>query len=340
MAAPFELWGQRDWFRQEVAGESHYADAIERLFETPPSSEWQELRRVAELVPDPKNKYDRNAVQVRINGAVVGHLPKEDAARYVAVLSALTAQGWLPQVAATVRGGLMTDYDYDRRGRPVERRTFVGSVTLDVAEPHLLVPVNLPPDAPHTLLPAGGAIQVTGEEAYLSTLAPLVGDAGECWIYTTLHEVTEQLVRSVRTLVEVRVDGSPAGRLTPKMSSELLPAVRHLAEQGVVTAARALLKGNRIKADVVLYVARAGELSAQWLSNPPIAGTSQPASPSGATIAEPAAAGPVPATTWRFNPPPGWPQPPPGWTPPEGWAIPANLPPAPPGWQWWVPADV
>ena len=38
----------------------------------------------------------------------------------------------------------------------------------------------------------------------------------------------------------------------------------------------------------------------------------------------------------RFNAPPGWPPPPPGWIPPAGWTPPSNLPPAPPGWNWWV----
>jgi hypothetical protein len=338
MPAPFELWGQRTWFQQEVAGESHYADQIARLFASPPADEWQEVRLTAELIPEPDNKYDPNAVQVQIDGRLVGHLPKEDAARYADVLAALVAQGWVPRVGASVRGGFLTDAEYDRRGRLVETRRFAGSVSLDLAEPHLVVPVNLPPDATHALLPVGAAIQVTGEEAYLSTLAPLVGEARECWIYTTLHEVTEQLARSVRTLVEVRVDGAPAGRLTPKMTGELLPAIRHLADEGVVTAGRALLKGNRIKADVVLYAARAGELSADWLNQPPVTGPAGHATPHGAVVAESVPADPAPVDTWRFNPPPGWPPPPPGWTPPEGWTIPPQLPPAPPGWQWWVPA--
>ena len=39
---------------------------------------------------------------------------------------------------------------------------------------------------------------------------------------------------------------------------------------------------------------------------------------------------------WRFNPPPGWPPPPLGWIPPKEWTPPSNLPPAPPGWNWWI----
>jgi hypothetical protein len=88
---------------------------------------------------------------------------------------------------------------------------------------------------------------VTGEEAYLSSLSPLVGAAGETWIHVTMHEVTEQLTRSTKTLIEVRVNGSPAGRLTPKMSSELLPVVRHFADQGLTTGGRAILKETSSK---------------------------------------------------------------------------------------------
>lgn len=45
-----------------------------------------------------------------------------------------------------------------------------------------------------------------------------------------------------------------------------------------------------------------------------------------------------PASTWAFNPPPGWPAPPPGWQPPEGWQPEPSWPPAPTGWNFWVPA--
>jgi hypothetical protein len=197
------------------------------------------------------------------------------------------------------------------------------------------------------MLPHGSAIQVTGEEAYLSRLAPLVGSAGETWIHVTLHEVTEQLARTSKTLIEVRVNGHAAGRLTPKMSGELLPGVRHFVDRGLMTGARAILKGNQLKADITLYVARSGELAEEWLANPPVAAGSGGGSPvdsilsgdvvAGSTAANtaPAATSAVTTTGWRFNPPPGWPEPPPGWVPPSGWIPPSGLPPVPEGWHWW-----
>jgi hypothetical protein len=214
----------------------------------------------------------------------------------------------------------------------------------------MLVPANLPPDNQHVMLPRGGAIQVTGEEAYLSTLAPLVGPAGEVWIHVTLHEVTVQLARSTKTLVEVRVNDSPGGRLTPKMSGELLPALRHFASQGLNTAGRAILKGNQLKADITLYVARSGELGEEWLANPPANGAAERRSnPVVPGVAAPAAADfaaypeltstAVASAAWQFNAPPGWPSPPPGWAPPPGWTVPPGLPAAPDGWHWWLPAS-
>jgi hypothetical protein len=43
--------------------------------------------------------------------------------------------------------------------------------------------------------------------------------------------------------------------------------------------------------------------------------------------------------TMRFNSPPGWPVPPAGWIPPAGWVPPETWPPAPAGWQFWMPAE-
>lgn len=344
MREPFDLWGSRGWYNQEVVGESQYFATLQKIIGVP-ALEWTEVTTVAHLVPEPTNRYDRNAVQVLIGGHIVGYLPREDAARYVTVLANLCSHGWLPQVPAQVRGGLVENYDLDEHGRERKFTEFVGSVLLDLNEPHLLVPANRPPDVEHVMLPPGNAIQVTGEENYLNTLVPLIGPAGETWIHVTLHEVSEQTARTTKTLVEVRVDGQPAGRLTPKMSAELLPAIRYFADRGLVTAGRAILKGNALKADITLYVARAGELSQEFLATngtsarslaaPIIPGQAVPAQH--ASPAQEAMATPV--VSWRFNPPPGWPAPPPGWVPPPGWIPPPYLPPAPPGWQWWVPAQ-
>jgi hypothetical protein len=196
------------------------------------------------------------------------------------------------------------------------------------------------------MLPVGAAIQVTGEEKHLDDLAPYLRPEGECWVHVTLHEVIEQLARSTREVVEVRIDGARIGQLTPKMSGELLPAIRHVAEQGDAAGARAIVKGNRIKTEAVLYVARAHELPDSWLGNTShtaVAPTVQPATGQAASTSfAPDASrehGPIPPPPngIKFVVPAGWPLPPAGWVPPRDWRPDPSWPVAPDEWQWWVP---
>ena len=152
--------------------------------------------------------------------------------------------------------------------------------------------------------------------------------------------MVEQSARSAKTLVEVRVNGEAVGRLTPRMSEEVLPVVRHLAARGALAVARAILKGNSVKADVVLHPARANQIPQQWLDAPPIQGVPRQVTSTAAADA----AGPGTASqaqigvtaAWRFNPPPGWPSPPDGWTPSPDWRPDPSWPPAPSNWQFWV----
>ncbi|MDY7091060.1 MAG: HIRAN domain-containing protein [Actinomycetota bacterium] len=323
MAIAFELWGQRGYPHADVVGESNYGPAIRSVFGNDFKPHGSETSAPATLTPEPGNRHDRNAVGVWIRGKLVGYLPREEAARYSPILTELTSRGWAPQVNARVWGEEWDEYE----GR---RATFRGSVQLDLAEPHLIVPANMPPSGQHRELPRGTAIQVTGEEKHLAELTPYLRPEGECWVHVTLHDIVEQTARTSKTLVEVRLDGVRVGQLSPKMSGDLLPAIHHLSAQGIVTVARAIVKGNRIKAEVVLYAARAHELPDSWLGTPVtpvvIAGAEQPHEH-----------GPIPGPPVgvRFVVPPGWPAPPDGWTPPQGWRPDPAWAPAPAGWQWW-----
>ncbi|WP_229830241.1 DUF4041 domain-containing protein [Actinoplanes ianthinogenes] len=294
MSVPFDLWGQRGWAGTEVVGESHYSAALRALFDAKLPPGGTELTVTAQLMPEPLNKHDRNAVAVWIGSAQVGYLPRQSAAEYAPVLMGLVARGWTPQVSARVWGSRWGSGE------------FAGSVRLELAEPHLLVPVNRPPAQPHRLLPTGGAIQVTGEEHHLEVLASWLRPEGECWVHATLHELTEQLARSSRTVVEVRIDGARVGQLTPRMSGEVLAAVRHLDERGLVAAARAIVKGNRIKTEVVLYVARAHELPESWLVAPPAVAPHprQPATVPPAPVIMPSAPVAVPPASAAVPPAP------------------------------------
>jgi hypothetical protein len=65
-------------FRVDAVGESRYQDALEAIAGGH-TEEGAHLETVAVLMPEPSNRYDRNAVQVLIGGRVVGYLSRENA---------------------------------------------------------------------------------------------------------------------------------------------------------------------------------------------------------------------------------------------------------------------
>lgn len=88
---------------QEVVGESHYQDAIRAACDA------YGRAQLAQLVREPRNKHDRNAVAVRLAGRTVGYLPARDAVEWHDVLR---AQGGTATARATVTGGWTEFYSW------------------------------------------------------------------------------------------------------------------------------------------------------------------------------------------------------------------------------------
>jgi collagen type III alpha len=283
---------------------------------------------------------------------VIGYLAKEQAARYVGVLSALMENGHIPTTACHVWAYAYQDWQgTDRRGRDIYRPVMEARASIVLDEPHLCVPANLPPSTAHRMLPHGGALQVKGEEDHLDVLAPLVSEHGETWVYTTLHLMTVGSGRTEKRVVELRIDGKPIGRLTPTMSAQYAATIDHVAQSGQLVAAKALLKGNPIQVEAVLHASRSHELDAAWfaptgsrVAAPPSSpreeneGGSLPAfvEPAVRPIGSPPISIPPKPSEILFQVPPGWPSPPEGWEPFDGWQPDPAWPSPPPGWQFWT----
>jgi rubrerythrin len=95
----------------EVVGESHYQDALWQIVggrtRDPVRYETHAI-----LVPDPDNRYDDNAIEVRIDGLLVGYLSRDDAAEYrpgLLRLIATSANGLVALHAVVVGGGPRPD---------------------------------------------------------------------------------------------------------------------------------------------------------------------------------------------------------------------------------------
>jgi len=245
-SAPFDVWTRNSWCNQEVAREYYYSKGWRPFFPRKLPAAGVELTEQASLIREPNNKHDRNAVRVEVRGQHVGHLPAEDAARYRAILDYLAGRGFVARTHTRLWAGPDIEYQYDRRGelREVDTGKVNCRITLALPAPHLLIPLNSPPAAHHVMLPMGGSVMVKTDGVPMTVFEPVLTADGEGWVHATLHLLHEQLARSVRELVEVRINGVHAGVVTPAMSKKFLPVVRALADQGRLCATPAIVRGK------------------------------------------------------------------------------------------------
>lgn len=84
----------------EVAGVAHHKENLARIYSRSEEAVIEEGQ--AELWREPGNRYDPNAVQVRIAGRLVGYLPREAAPAWSAWLASYEAQGRVARVRTHV----------------------------------------------------------------------------------------------------------------------------------------------------------------------------------------------------------------------------------------------
>ncbi len=201
--------------------------------------------RIASSASDP------NIIFLLVEGLTIGRLSDRDAKRYrEQVAAADAAESHIP---VSVRLWARDD-DGIVRSR----------ASISVPPPNLIQPPWPLPAVAHIVLPHGSKVQVTGEDAHLNELAAILAGRPEVPAVATLHEL-QPLGRAAKTRVEVRIDDQGVGTLSPAMSEHFLPTVRVAAEQGLVVACRASVVGNALKADVVLDVAKCGDLTREWI---------------------------------------------------------------------------
>ena len=89
----------------DVVGESHHQDELLRLAGGARPYGGVDLEAVAELRPEPDNRFDPDAVEVRIRGARVGHLRHPDAVRLRPLIDESVARWGAATCRAAIRGG-------------------------------------------------------------------------------------------------------------------------------------------------------------------------------------------------------------------------------------------
>ena len=96
--------GLRD-FKQKVVGESHYQKALKKVVGRKRDKDGSYWRGVAEIRHDRKNKHDKWAVGVYIEGRLVGYLPSS--AKNKAIINELGRGS--RKVPARIKGGFKMD---------------------------------------------------------------------------------------------------------------------------------------------------------------------------------------------------------------------------------------
>lgn len=209
----------------------------------------------AEIVADPEHA----RVGAFFKGHLVGYFTAIDARPYVKPLRRLTLNN--VHLLAPIRGQWSL-HEYAGDAPMIESYH-----TVQLRSPGCLVPLNAPPDQAHIMLPPGGPIKATAGPEHLKTLKRYIAPSGKSDVHTTLHAITIERPRSTVSLVEARIDGYPAGTLSKLMSDQMLPVVGELAGAGIATACRAMVSGNSLAAELILYAARPAQLSNAWFAD-------------------------------------------------------------------------
>ncbi len=266
---PFILWGRRsNWGNMEIKGTEHRQDAILALLSQYGLRDGAELDTTAHLVPEPTNALDPNAVSCWVRGRLIGYLPRDEAARYSAPLAQLVRSGRLPTTGVHLWARQFDDYDYDgASGRQTGKKRFFTSARVSLGEPELLAPVNLAPPKPRAELPDGGAAKVSGTQGNVHHLVTVLAGRQTAWAYGVLEPSTLRGPRSVKTVLEVLINGQSVGRLSPQMSDAYLPLVAPLTTAGCRATVRVLLKGSPVSVAATVYAARAHEIPNEWFDD-------------------------------------------------------------------------
>lgn len=251
----FEAWSTKTR-HVEVVGESYRRENLGRLFRGQPlhGDRGVELEHAAVLSADAANPYHGRAVAVFISGLHVGYLSRED------------AEAYFPNVSALGALGLNLVVDSRQWARIDHTATIRARVSLRLPNPEGIFPANDVPAGVH--LPTGSTVQVTKEDEHMEAISPWLDPAGgEVHLAVTLQPITDIRPRSAVEAVQVRVDGNPVGILSKVASDNLLPLVKHVHSSGHAAVARAVLKGNALKADITLHVAKSQDVDPAWVAS-------------------------------------------------------------------------
>ncbi|WP_345454179.1 DUF2510 domain-containing protein [Nocardioides marinquilinus] len=211
---------------------------------------------------------DGDRIRADVGTTTVGWVPADVARGYLHVFRAMTTVQQVPRVTAQVR--IYDNQDaWEDSGLDVDalgRDSIWVTAYISLAEPHLLRPINARPNHRSVELPEGRKQKVAVTVAAGGAQARAwIRPEGAAWVYCSLQPLTEKLARSTREVVQVWIDETAVGSLTPAMSKNFLPLVRLLSDSGRVPVARGIVKGNHLQLEMSVAALKASEVPQSWL---------------------------------------------------------------------------
>lgn len=266
MKSTYSLSKFRGYTPDLVVGTSYYKKNHRALIRSLRLNleEYQRTEIVVELIPEPDNPYSpaRQAISVRWNNKVLGHIKESEAGNYQQI-KRLVASGYTPVCKATYTAyehEKWDDYDYINLDSYKPKKELVTKIELYLDDFNYLVPLNDPPVEGWTLLPIGTSLQVTKENEHYDHLLDYVPESGEGLLLVSLH-IIEGGVKTKFEQVEVRLDEEPIGVLTKQSSARFVDAIKHFDAIGLTTVAYGKIKGSSLAAEVTIHALRSNELS-------------------------------------------------------------------------------
>lgn len=210
-----------------VVGESHHQPALKAAARGRTVAEGDldnAIPVVATLVPEPENKYDRNAVRVDVEGRTVGYLPREIAGDFQPVLRRLHAAGKVGSCHARIMGGGRRNYGIHLHLAPADRA----------------VCANDPGDL--EIIGGDRTVTVVGEERHQESIGAIARSDGVVGVFASLAPCTIQKGKYAGAEgIEVRVNGDRVGELTKAMSDRYGPLIHSLAKDGKAPGCEAVI---------------------------------------------------------------------------------------------------
>lgn len=204
-----------------------------------------------DLVPEPFNKYDKNAIAVKKDGLTLGYISRNENKAYINELHRLMGSGYYATVPGRVNYFSAVKED--------------AWINLHMPPPGFVLPLNDPPYGACFLIPPDKSRKVSKVEEYFDLLFDFVPESGKGLVFLEL-EIEEYMSRGrVKERVIPTLDGEKIGEFSAQTSKELLPTVHHFTDAGIAVAVYGELIGSSIAAELQAFFTPSSQLTEDQL---------------------------------------------------------------------------